>query len=106
MSRDANYMNSEELAAACRRRAEAVVQAAAEGVFGSPRSDPVGIQFDWEVPPHARAPIVFRIHISRGAAARVLKFAIDLGRLQTDDLQTLHDFLTRYHARVTFELAH
>ena len=63
-------------------------------LFGSSRSDPVGIQFDWEVPHQARAPIVLRIQISRGAAARVLsEFAIDLGRLQTDDLQTLHDLL-------------
>jgi hypothetical protein len=90
-----------------RQRAEVVVQAAAEGVFGSPRSDPVGIQFDWEVPHQARAPIVFEARVRRGGHESSIRFDLDLDRLQTDDLQTLHDFLARYHARVAthYELA-
>ena len=62
-------------------------------LFGSPRSDHVGIQFDWEVPTQAHAPVIFRVRICRGGRESSIRFAIDLDRLQTDDLQTLHDFL-------------
>jgi hypothetical protein len=61
--------------------------------FGSSRSDPVGIEFDLEVPTQTRVPIIFRIRVDRGGRESSIRFAIDLDRLQTDDLQTLHDLL-------------
>jgi hypothetical protein len=76
--------STEELAAAACRGGT---------LFGSPRSDPVGIQFDWEVPSQARAPIVFEVRVRRGGRESSIRFAIDLDRLEKDALQTLHDFL-------------
>jgi hypothetical protein len=86
--------NHEELEAG-RRRALAALLAGAERAQGPPRSDTdqVAIQFDWEVPPQARAPIIFRVRISREDRDSSIRFAIDLNQLQTDDLQTLHDLL-------------
>jgi hypothetical protein len=65
-------------------------------LFGSPpqrESDQVRITFDWEIPQQARAPIVFQVHVSRLGRESSIKFAIDLDRLQTSDLQALLDFL-------------
>ena len=87
--------STEELAAA-RWRAERKLKAAAEHVFGSSQqgdSEVVSIAFDWEVPSQARAPIMFRVRINRLGRESSVRFAIDLDRLQTDDLQTLHDLL-------------
>jgi hypothetical protein len=87
--------NHEELEA-CWRHAQAALEAAAKRVFGSPpqrESDQVRITFDWEAPQQARTPIVFQVHVSRLGQKSSIRCAIDLDRLQTDDLQTLHDFL-------------
>ena len=68
---------------------------AADRVSGPPRanSDQVAIEFDWEVPSRAHAPIVFQVRISRRGRESFIRFAIDLNRLQTDDLQSLYNFL-------------
>jgi hypothetical protein len=77
------------------QRTETPLSSATQRVSGPPRSDPdqVSIQLDWEVPPHARAPIVFRVRVSREGRESSIRFAIDLDRLQAVDLQTLHDLL-------------
>jgi|SRR6516225_7771575 hypothetical protein len=88
-------------AAACRQHAERVP--------GAPRSDScrVTIEFDWEVPAAAGEPTVFLASISRSGRKSSIRFGIDLKRLQSAELEKLHDFLARYHARLTtdYELA-
>jgi hypothetical protein len=84
-------MNTEKLLVAARRRAELEPEHAAERIFGSLRT--VTIEFDWEVPASAGDPIVFRVRISREGRESSIRFTIDLNRLQTDDLQALHDLL-------------
>ena len=86
--------NAEELEA-CRQRAQAALQASAHRVSEAPRtdSDQVSIQFGWEVPSRAHAPIVFEVRVRRRRRENTINFAIDLDRLQTGDLQILHDLL-------------
>jgi hypothetical protein len=79
----------------CRCTAETALSAAAKRIFSSPGTDSeiVTIEFDWEVPQQAHAPIIFRVRIGRGDRESSIRFTIDLDQLQADDLQTLHDFL-------------
>jgi hypothetical protein len=87
--------SSEELTVSCRQRAETALQAAAERVSDSPRSDTdqATIALDWEVPLQAHAPIPFEIRIGRRGRESSICFVIDLNQLETGDLQTLHDSL-------------
>jgi hypothetical protein len=97
--------SSKELIA--RQRAEAALSAAAESVLSSPPRDSVRLRFDWEVPASAGDPIIFLADIARGGQVSSIRFQLDLNKLQNNEAQKLHNFLARYHARVTthYELA-
>jgi hypothetical protein len=88
---------------ACRQRPEAALDAVAEQVSGAPRpgSDHVGIEFDWEVPASAGEPIIFLADIVRGDQASSIRFQLDVNKLKANELERLHDFLARFHARLT-----
>jgi hypothetical protein len=94
---------------AYRQRPKAALSAGAERIFCSPRtdSDQVSIEFDWEVPASAGDPIIFLAAIVRGGRESSIRFAIDLQRLQSVELERFHDFLAGYQARTVthYELA-
>ena len=79
----------------CRRTTGTALSAGAKCVSRAPRTDSnqVAVEFAWEVPLEARAPIIFQVRISREGRESSIRFTIDLNRLQTDDLQALHDLL-------------
>jgi hypothetical protein len=78
-----------------RQRDLAALQARTDRVSEAPRtdSDQVGIEFDWEVPASAGDPIVFQARISREGRESSIRFALDQNRLQTNELQSLYNFL-------------
>ena len=79
----------------------------AERGSGAPPHDSVGLGFDWEVPAAVGEPITFLADIARGDQVSSIRFQLDVNKLQNNELERLHDFLARYHARVTthYELA-
>jgi len=89
-----NEEQSPEQLESCRRRAEALLEAAAERIFGSPHrnADEVKIHFDW-VPVLTNDCITFRTTIVRRSNQSCVEYDVDLHRLHGIDLQRLHDLL-------------
>jgi hypothetical protein len=55
--------------------------------------DQVQIHFAWEVPSRADEAIIFILDIRRDTRESVTRFALDLTKLETANLQRLHDLL-------------
>jgi hypothetical protein len=78
------------------QRTETPLSSATERVSGPPRSDPdqVSIQLDWEVPPHARAPVRISGPRQPRRPREFYNGSLSIShRLQAVDLQILHDLL-------------
>ena len=84
-----------QLGSSLQRRAEVAPGAEAERISGVLRtdSDQVTVGVNWEIPASAGEPVVFRIRISRGGRESLVRCAVDLDQLGTDDLQLVHDLL-------------
>ncbi len=83
-----------------RRAAERLLQEAPERILGgSPRHEPDGLSFDWEIPELTKLNLltfIAEVHC-QGDKSQV-RFQIDLAKLQTPELEELHNILARRHA--------
>jgi hypothetical protein len=87
--------------------AAAAHQQHAERGSGSPPHDSVGSVLTGKFLLPSVIPLPFLADIARGDQVSSIRFQLDPNKLQNNELERLHDFLARYHARVTthYELA-
>jgi hypothetical protein len=69
-------------------------------VFGPPDLDDVRLSFDWLVPSSIAEPLTFILEIKRGNRESLVRFNIDLAKLESADLRRLHIFLEQRHSGV------
>jgi hypothetical protein len=101
---ESDQFSAEELEA-CRQRAEAALQTAAERTSQASQEGAVVVYFDWEIP-ELSAPHLFTFlaRVRSQAGERSLRIPIDIAKLDADgrtaDLERLCDILATRHAQL------